>query len=204
MKKPLIIGVIAVLLLASVAVYSLKTSSTPPKSEVTYPDTPDNSPKLISQTVGQPTDCSLYNSEALNGIWGVSFVETVPNNVINIMGGAKQYSCTFNETTEGKGITYIIEVTEYNNEKDASITLSDIRNSEKFGDRVFFNREEVANVGDEAFYWTQVVNEGTQVKNQQMYIRQGSVVFLLSGVNIDGVSPDYKEKLLKSFQLHFE
>jgi hypothetical protein len=40
--------------------------------------------------------------------------------------------------------------------------------------------------------------------NQQMYVRKGSVVFMLSGVNIDGVNADYKDKLLKSFQLHFE
>ena len=163
------------------------------------------SPKLVAQTVGEPTDCSLYTLDELATVWGVPMVDTDINKVSELStDGGKLYTCGYNQTDSGLGVTYTIEYREYPDVDSAKQSISDTRSTEKYGDTVYYTLEEKSGVGDEAFFWTKAVKSGEKNLNQQMYIRKGSTVFLLSGVNLDGVTSDYKDKLLASYKLHFE
>jgi hypothetical protein len=164
-----------------------------------------DSPKLLAQTVGKPTDCSQYSYEELTAVWGVPFIDIDIKDVVELtVDGGIQYGCNYNQTNDGTGVTYAIEYREFPSVDQAIQEIANVKSSAQFGDKVYFTIDPIPNLGDEAFYWTRSLAEGIKDMNQQMYVRKGSVVFMLSGVNIDGVNADYKDKLLKSFQLHFE
>lgn len=164
----------------------------------------NNGPKLAAQSVGQQADCSTYSFSELQKVWGVPFVDTDINKVSELStNGGKLYSCAYNETDSGKGVTFSIEYREHPSVDSAKQSISDTRSTEKYGDKVYYIKEEVSGVGDEAFYWAQNRTDGAKLVNQQMYVRKGNVVFLLSGVNIDGIGTNYKDNLKASYLLHF-
>lgn len=168
----------------------------------------DNSSSKLSlkaQTIGQQPDCSIYNFEELGKIWGVTFTDTDidSSKVSELTGpGTKLYECDYNETDSGKGVSYVIQYKEYADEGAAKQSMNNTRDGAKYGDKVYFTLEEKSGVGDEAFF-SKSTGTGVLANNQQMYIRKSNVVFLLSGVNLDGVNDSYKDKLVASFKLHF-
>lgn len=161
--------------------------------------------KLAAQTVGKDADCSGYTFAELTKIWGVPFVDTDINKVSQLStAGGKLYSCSYNQTDSGMGVTFSIEYREHPSVESAKQSMNDTRSTEKYGDTVYYVKEDKAGVGDEAFFWAKARTDGSKEVNQQMYVRKGNVVFLLSGVNLDGVKQDYKDKLAASYKLHFE
>jgi hypothetical protein len=167
-------------------------------------DTTPDSPKLKAQTVGQLADCSTYTFDELSKVWGVPFVDTDINKVSELStSGGKLYSCTYNQTDSGTGVSYVIEYREHPSVESAKQSMNDTRSTEKYGDKVYYLKEDKAGVGDEAFFWARNRTDGSKEANQQLYIRKGSVVFLLSGVNLSGVDASYKDKLVASYKLHF-
>lgn len=161
--------------------------------------------KLAKQEVGKETDCSLYTLDELKTVWGVPMVDTDIGKVQQLSTqGGKLYSCGYNETDSGLGLTFSIEYREHADVESAKQSIADTRSTEKYGETKYYNLEEKSGVGDEAFFWTKYRTDGSKEVNQQMYIRKDNVVFLLSGVNISGIGADYKEKLVASYKLHFE
>jgi hypothetical protein len=170
-------------------------------SQEQKPTEADNGLKLMAQTVGQQADCSTYNFSELQKIWGVPFVDTDINKVSQLStSGGKLYSCTYNETDSGQGATFAIEYREHPSVDSAKQSIADTLSTEKYGDKVYYIREDIAGVGDQAFHFTQNTDNP---KNRQMFVRKGNVVFMLSGVNLAGASADYKDKLKASYLLHF-
>ena len=164
----------------------------------------NQSVKLLSQTVGQQADCSAYTFTELSQVWGVPFADTDINKVSQLStNGGKLYSCTYNETNSGTGLSYTIEYREHPSVDDAKRSMNDTRSTEKYGDTVYYLKEDKSGVGDEAFLWARNRKDGSKESNQQLYVRKGNVVFLLSGVNLDGVDASYKDKLVASYKLHF-
>jgi hypothetical protein len=162
-------------------------------------------PKLVAQTVGKDADCSTYTFKELEGVWGVPFTDTDINKVTKLStSGGKQYACSYNETNSGMGVTLSVEVREHPSVEAAKQSMNDTRSTEKYGDTVYYLKEDKAGVGDEAFLWARNRTDGSKESNQQLYVRKGSVVFLLSGVNLAGVDTTYKDKLVASYKLHFK
>ena len=116
----------------------------------------------------------------------------------------KQFECDYNETDSGKGVTFVISYRQYADEAAAKTEMNSIRSTEKYGDTVYYLKEDKPGVGDEAFFWSRNRTDGSKEANQQLYVRNSNVVFLLSGVNLDGVDASYKDKLAASYKLHFE
>lgn len=161
-------------------------------------------PKLAAQTVGGPTDCSLYSFEELSKVWGVPFTDTDEGKKVSQLTaeGGKLYECGYHETDSGMGVSYVIQYKEYPTVEKAKSEMTSVRQGAKIGDKVYFNQEEKSGVGDEAFF-SRATGTGPLANNQQIYIRNGNVVFLLSGVNLDGIDESYKDKLVASYKLHF-
>jgi hypothetical protein len=217
MKSKIIIGVLVSVAIIGSVFYVINNNSktnTPHEknSAINEPEPHKNTqkssasnPKMKTQTVGQQADCSTYNFTELTEVWGVPFVDTDINKVtaLNSSGG-KLYSCSYNQTDSGQGVTYTIEYREHTSEDQAKQDMNDVRSTEKYGDTKYYTKEDKVGVGDEAFFWAKNRTDGSKEVNQQMYIRKGSVVFLLSGVNLDGVDASYKDKLVASYKLHFE
>lgn len=212
MSKNVIIGLVALVVLAIggyVAVTQNKpadqTSNNTTSTTNSSSSTESNTVKLAQQTVGKPADCSTYSFAELQKVWGVPFVDTDINNVSALSSdGGKLYSCSYNETDSGMGVTFTIEYREHPSVDSAKQSMNDTRSTEKYGDTLYYLKEDKAGVGDEAFFWARNRTDGSKEANQQMYIRKGNVVFLLSGVNLNGVDTSYKDKLLASYQLHFQ
>ena len=61
--------------------------------------------KLADQTVGSKVDCSLYTLNELSTLWGVSMVDTDDTMVTSLSDGGKLYSCNYNETDSGLGLS---------------------------------------------------------------------------------------------------
>ena len=211
-------GIIAVVVLALVAggglFFATKDSdgkttqgSSPATSTTaeTKKTTSTDAPKLVAQTVGKDADCSTYTFKELEGVWGVPFTDTDINKVTELStSGGKQYSCSYNETNSGMGVTLSVEVREHPSVEAAKQSMNDTRSTEKYGDTVYYLKEDKANVGDEAFLWARNRTDGSKESNQQLYVRKNNVVFLLSGVNLSGVDASYKDKLVASYKLHFK
>lgn len=170
----------------------------------TNPTATPSAPKLLAQTVGQQADCSTYTFSELGTIWGVPFTDTDINKVSELSTeGGKLYSCAYNETDSGQGVTVTVEYREHKDEASAKQSMNDTRSTEKYGDTVYYTKEDRAGVGDEAFLWARYRTDGSKEVNQQLYVRKGNVVFLLSGVNLAGVDASYKDKLITTYKLHF-
>lgn len=180
------------------------TADSTDSTSTTQPAASSTRIKLPKQTVGEMADCSTYTFDDLAPVWGVTFTDTDDNRVVELSAdGGYQYECDYNQTDSGKGVTFIIEYRNYPSDDAAISAIKDVKSAAKFGDTVYYTYEDLADVGDEAFYWTSA-NTTVKNQNQQMYVRSGNVVFLLSGVNIDGIGADYKDKLLASYKLKFE
>jgi hypothetical protein len=212
--RKIIIGVLALMVAGCGFFFILnrndKEQISQPNSSQTNSDTAntmtilERMPNLPKQTVGSDADCSLYSLNELATVWGVPMVDTDINKVSELStAGGTLYSCNYNETDSGLGVTYGIEYREYPTIDDAKQSINNTRSTVKYGDMVYYTLEEKVGVGDEAFFWSKYQADGGKNVNQQMYIRKDNVVFLLSGVNLDGVTPDYKDKLLTSYKLHF-
>lgn len=166
--------------------------------------TSDVTGKLPKQTVASDTDCSLYDFAQLEPIWGVKFVDMDINKVIELSDGGQLYSCKYNETDSGLGLTVSIEYRAFKSEEAAKKDMANVRDGAKLGDEVYFVQEEQTGVGDEAFFSTpkrQVDNPKNP--NKQLYVRKGNLVMLWSAVNLDGIKPTYGDSILKSYKLHF-
>ncbi len=166
--------------------------------------TSDVTAKLPKQTVASDTDCSLYDFAQLEPIWGVKFVDMDINKVIELSDGGQLYSCKYNETDSGLGLTVSIEYRAFKSEEAAKKDMANVRDGAKLGDEVYFVQEEQTGVGDEAFFSTpkrQVDNPKNP--NKQLYVRKGNLVMLWSAVNLDGIKPTYGDNILKSYKLHF-
>lgn len=214
MNKKVLIGVVAAIVVAGGAFMLINkkdNSDNKTATNSTSQQSTNNNQKsaetvtLKSQTVGQPVDCSTYNYEELSKVWGVPFVDIDANNVSQLStAGGKLYSCSYNQTNSGLGVTFSIEYREHPSVDSAKQSMSDTRSSAKYGDTVYFLQEEKTGVGDEAVFSSVPKKAGVKNANQQIYIRKGNVIFLLSGVNLDGVDDSYKDKLVASYRLHFQ
>jgi hypothetical protein len=159
---------------------------------------------LPEQTVGAEPDCSLYSVDELEAVWGVSFVDFDPGTVLPTSDGGVFYSCDYNETDSGLGLTFDIEYRDFATVEGAQQDIANVRDGAAFGDTVYFVNTEVEGVGDEAFFSDPSDSESFTAKNQrQLYARFGNVVLLVSAVNLDGAAPDYGDKILESVALHF-
>lgn len=212
MKPKLLLAIIASVIVVGSVVFFFATKNNLNPSTVTKDtvQTQNNlttleSLKLKAQTVGQQADCSTYTFDELSKVWGVPFVDTDINKVSELStNGGKLYSCAYNQTDSGTGVSYVIEYREYPSVESAKQSMNDTRSTEKYGDTVYYLKEDKAGVGDEAFFWARNRTDGSKESNQQMYIRKGAVVFLLSAVNLDGVDSTFKDKLVSSYKLHYE
>ncbi|QQS18185.1 hypothetical protein IPL68_06150 [Candidatus Saccharibacteria bacterium] len=88
-------------------------------------------PKLTAQTVGKDADCSTYNFSELTKVWGVPFTDTDINKVSELStSGGKLYSCSYNETNTGMGVTFSIEYREHPNVESAKQSMNETRSTE--------------------------------------------------------------------------
>ncbi len=183
------------------------TDSTAPAPETStstsQPVAQASSLKLPKQTVGQEADCSLYTLAELATLWGVPMTDTDINKVIETSDGGKLYSCSYNETDSGMGLTFSVEFREFMSEEKAKTDMANTRDGAKIGDTVYFVQDERQGVGDEAFFSLPARQVGNP-KNptEQLYARKGNVVILLSATNLSGVGTDYRDKILQSYKLH--
>ncbi len=159
----------------------------------------------IAQTVGQQSDCSLYTLEELSTIWGVPMTDIDTGLVQETNDGGKQYSCGYNETDDGMGVSFSIEIREFKSVEKAETDIANTRDGAKLGEEVYFIQDEQEGLGDEAFFSTskRAVDSGKNV-NELLYIRHDSTVMLLSATNLAGVSADYRDKMIASYKLHLE
>ena len=163
-------------------------TSTSPSASATPGDTGDG-PALPEQTIGAAPDCSPWTFESLGVIWGTTFTDTDEGQVIEVNGpGTFRYSCDYNETDSGLGLTVIVEVKEYLTADEAVQSMNDTRAGASFGDSVYYLIEDVAGVGDEAFFSVDADDETNPNPVQvQMYARYSNVVFLVTALNLDGL-----------------
>ena len=159
----------------------------------------------IAQTVGQQSDCSLYTLAELSTIWGVPMVDIDTGLVQETSDGGKQYSCGYNETDDGMGVSFSIEIREFKSVEKAKTDIANTRDGAKLGEEVYFIQDEQDGLGDEAFFSTskRAVDSGKNV-NELLYIRHDSTVMLVSATNLDGVGADYRDKMIASYKLHLE
>lgn len=159
----------------------------------------------IAQTVGQQSDCSLYTLDELATIWGVPMVDIDTYLVQETSDGGKQYQCGYNETDDGMGVTFSIEIREFKSVEKAQTDMANTRDGAKLGEEVYFIQDEQEGLGDEAFFSTskRAVDSGKNV-NELLYIRHDSTVMLLSATNLAGVGADYRDKMIASYKLHLE
>lgn len=159
----------------------------------------------IAQTVGQQSDCSLYTLAELSTIWGVPMTDIDTGLVQETSDGGKQYSCSYNETDSGMGVTFSIEIREFQSVEKAKTDMANTRDGAKLGEEVYFIQDEQDGLGDEAFFSTskRAVDSGKNV-NELLYLRHDSTVMLLSATNLDGVGADYRDKMISSYKLHLE
>jgi hypothetical protein len=214
MNAKVIVPVIAVVAITAGAVYFFVNKDTAKtdnasQNSTSQQTTNDNSSvasKIPFKTVGDVADCLTYTFAELSEVWGVTFTDddNSTTKVTEINGpDTRQFACIYNETNSGMGVSYSIEYRQYADTEAAKTDIADIRSTEKYGDTIYYTKEEKSGVGDEAFFWSKYRADGSKEVNQQMYIRKDNVVFLLSGVNLEGVDASYKDKLLTSYKLHF-
>lgn len=214
--KKIIIGIAALAVVAGGAFLVLGKKDTA-KTETTASTAADSSTttqpeaqktsalKLPAQTVGKEADCSLYTLAELATLWGVPMTDTDINKVIETSDGGKLYSCSYNETDSGMGLTFSVEFREFMSEEKAKSDMANTRDGAKIGDTVYFVQDEQQGVGDEAFFSLPAKQVGNP-KNptEQLYARKGNVVMLLSATNLSGVKADYRDKILQSYNLHLK
>jgi hypothetical protein len=181
----------------STSAESANTASSEEKEEAHHEQ------EKIAQTVGQQSDCSLYTLDELATIWGVPMVDIDTNLVIETSDGGKQYSCGYNETDSGLGVSFSVEIREFKSVEKAKSDMANTRDGAKLGEEVYFIHDEQDGLGDEAFFSTskRAVDSGKNV-NELLYVRHDSTVMLLSATNLDGVGADYRDKMIASFNLH--
>jgi hypothetical protein len=214
--KVLVPIVVGVLLAGGVAAYlfmsnnGAKTATNNSQQTTTGEQTTTENNSVVSKipfkSVGELADCSTYTFAELAPVWDVTFTDddNSTEKVSEINGpNTKQFECDYNETDSGKGLTFVISYRQYADEAAAKNEMNNVRGTEKYGDTVYYLREDKSGVGDEAFFWSRNRTDGSKEANQQLYVRSSNVVFLLSGVNLDSVDTDYKDKLLASYELHF-
>lgn len=218
-KKAIAAVVVALVLIGGVAFVSVNskdkdnaTNTTNQQSQTDSESAEQNNNdsatnnKLPVQTVGQQPDCSLYTLEQISEIWGVPMTDTDVDGskVIQISGPQNyQYECDYNETNSGKGLSVVINYKVYESEEAAQTSVKNTRDGAKFGDKVYFVNDEVAEIGDEAFF-SKSANEASlsNKTEEQLYARTGNVVYLITAVNLDGTQPNYREKILETYRLH--
>lgn len=164
------------------------TTSSPEASEPGEAEGAESS--LPEQTVGQTPDCTPWSLESVGAIFGVPLVDTDEGQVIELnAAGGVRYSCDFNETDSGLGLSVVIDVEQYATEGEAVASIADTRSAATFGDTVYFVIEDVSGLGDEAFFSLDPDDEGNPTPMQvQLYARQGSTVFLLTALNLNGLA----------------
>lgn len=214
MNAKVLVPVVTVVAIVAGAVYffmnkdTAKTGNTSQNS-TSQQTTKDNSSvasKIPFKAVGDAADCSTYTFAELGQVWGVTFTDddNSTTKVTEINGpDTRQFACVYNESNSGMGVSYSIEYRRYADAEAAKAAIADTRSTEKYGDTIYYTKEEKSGVGDEAFFWSKYRTDGSKEVNQQMYIRKDNVVFLLSGVNLSGVDASYKDKLQSSYKLHF-
>jgi hypothetical protein len=141
----------------------------------------------------------------LSKVWGIPLTDTDDRKVSSTSDGGKLYSCDYNETDSGSGLSFNIEFREFATEEKAKSDIQNTRDGAKFGETVYFVQDEVEDIGDEAFFSTTARLVGDP-KNptELLYARRDNVVMLLSATNLDGVKSDYREKVLASYRLHLK
>ncbi len=185
-----------------------KTQSTT-ESETKTTNTEDSTAKLADlglpdQSVGAEADCSFYTTEEITGVWGVPIVDTDNGTVISTSDDGKLYNCNYNETDSGLGLTFSVEYREFMSEEKAKSDIANVRDGAEIDGQVYFVQDEQQNVGDEAFFSvSKKASESGNNKVEQLYVRKGNVVMLLTATNLDGVKADYRDKILETFRLHF-
>ncbi len=158
---------------------------------------------LPKQSVGSDADCSLYNLSELQALWGVPMVDTDTNKVVSLSDGGELYSCDYNQTDSGLGLTVAIEYRVFKSEDAAKREIDNTRSGAKIDNTVYFVQDEQSGIGDEAFFSTPAkkVNDPKN-PSELLYVRKGNVVLLLSATNLDGVGSTYRDNLLKTYRLH--
>ena len=179
-------------------------SSEPTVEATSAPETGGEGASLPLQTIGAAPDCSPWSLESVGQIWGVTLVDTDEGQVTEVNGpGTFHYSCDYNETDSGLGLTVIVEVKEYLSADEAIQSMTNTRDGASFGDTVYYLNEEVAGVADEAFYSIDADDESNPTPMQvQLYARQGNTVFLLTALDLDGLADAQaaKQHLVETLQ----
>lgn len=199
--------VAATLVLSACSAPATDSGTTEPDSGATSEPAPADEAtglNLPPQTIGTDTDCSLYTNEEISALWGVPITDNDQGQVIETGGlGGKLYSCDFNETDSGLGLTVDLEFREYDTEEGAIQYITDIRNAASFNDVVYFENIEVPGLGDEAFF---SVDPDVAPENELvvlLYTRTDNLMLLLTASNLDGVKPEYRDLLIETYNLKF-
>lgn len=161
---------------------------------------------LPEQTVGSEVDCSLYSFDDLSALWGVPMVDMDLGTVIEAGGaGGIRYSCDYNETDSGLGLTVVLEYREFDTEDGAIQDLANVRSGAVIDGVTYTQLDDVADLGDEAFFATKADLVGDPSNpSELLYVRSGSLVVLLTATNLDGVQPEYRDNLIATWRLHLE
>lgn len=205
-----------VLLVAATILVLAGCSATPPAAP--EPDTTESAAPapadgadggtglgIPTQTVDTDVDCSLYSFDEISTLWGVPITD---NDVTKVLptGGAfngKLYGCDYNETDSGAGLTVELSFREYDTADGAIQYMNDIRDGASSDGVIAYELEDVAGLGDEAFYTVDPFFVGTDGEVLLLYTRTDNLMLLLSATNLDGIQPGYKELLQETYRLKF-
>lgn len=160
MKPKILLSIIAMVVVVGGAGFILmdkdtaKTDSSNKSSASQQKNTTtSDSPKIPFKAVGELADCSTYTFAELAPVWGVTFTDDDNSTakVSEITGpNTKQFECDYNETDSGKGVTFVISYRQYADEARKT-EMNSVRSTEKYGDTVYYLKEDKSGVGDEAF-----------------------------------------------------
>jgi hypothetical protein len=200
------IAAVSILLLVGCSAPSTPEPA-PDVSETTEPAPVEGSAglDLPIQTVGEETDCSAFASEAVSTLWGVPITTNDVSTVLPTGGlfDGKIYSCDFNETDSGAGLTVELAFREYDSVDGAIQYMNDIRDGASFEGAISYEIEDISGLGEEAFFTDDSIVTGTDGAVLLLYTRTDNLMLLLSATNLDGIKPDYKQLLQDTYSLFF-
>jgi len=178
-------------------------SSSTGSNDTATPDASESTTRLAlpEQTVGADADCSFTTGDALSAIWGVPFVDTDANLVIEGGGdGGILWECGWNETDSGLGLSIVLQFREHRSEDTAVADIAEARSVAELAPDDGAVADEIAGVGDEGVFTT--AQDGVVV-NEQASVRYGSTVVLVSAVNLGGVGPDTRDRIVETLTALF-
>lgn len=193
MKKWMII-VAGVIVLAGggIAAYMMINGQ---KSSVGTDSSTNNSAKDGTATARFTDACAVVSKTDVDAAFGVTYKQPKKEADGIAPGGATTKSCKFDELTDEsptalmKATNFSIEVDTYTSTEAAKTTIESTRKADKLGNKIYFVRTDVAEVGDEAFFF-QGQAPGVLKTEEYMYARKGNQIFHFVAVRINGIDHD--------------